>query len=255
MTVLQLYEKLCERIPTSLSAEWDNDGAACLPEPQREVRKVVIALDPAKEAIALAAEAGADVILTHHPLLFRPVKRLEAGDPTADKLLTLVRSGMALLSFHTRLDAVEGGVNDTLCRKLGISDTRPFGPEGEAIGRIGRLAKPVSPREFAAEVKEKLEAGAVQLWPAPQMVQTVAVLGGSGGDFVRAAKAAGADLFLCGEAGYHHGFDAVESGMSLLTAGHYETEQPVTQTLAAMVHAWDAEIQVEIVVGVPRICL
>lgn len=254
MTVSQLYEKLCGRIPAGLSAGWDNDGAMCLPEPGREVRSVLIALDPSAEAIRRAVETGADVILTHHPLLFHPLKRLAAGDPTADKLLALSRAGVALLSFHTRLDAVEGGVNDTLCRCLGIRDAVPFGAEGEAMGRIGQLECAVSPREFAAFAKKALGAGAVRLREADKAVKTVAVLGGSGGDFAGAAAAAGADLYLTGEAGYHCGLDAAEAGMSLLTAGHYETEQPVTHTLAAWVRGWDAGIDTEILEA-PQILL
>lgn len=232
MTQEMLYRCLEERIPAALRAAWDNDGAACLPEPDREVRRVLVALDATDAAVARAIEGGFDLLLTHHPLLFRGVKSLTPYDVVPAKLLKLARAGVAALSYHTRLDAATGGVNDVLCALLGIENAIPFGPEGEVpCGRVGNLKKPVDAADFAAVVCRLLGADAVRLAGAGQ-VQKIAVLGGEGGDFVDAARGAGADLFLSGHIGYHRMLDAAEMGLVTLEAGHYETEYPVVERLA-----------------------
>lgn len=247
MTVKELYLFLENKIPAALSAPWDNDGLACAPEPEKEVRRVLVALDPTAAAVEHAISGGFDVLLTHHPLLFRGIKALVPfGGTVPAKLLRLARAGVSAMSFHTRLDAVEGGVNDVLAKMLQLTDVVPFGPVGEVpCGRIGTLPAPVCAVELARTVKELLHAPAVAL-SGEGCVQRIALLGGEGGDYVDAARDAGADLFLSGSIGYHRMLDAPEEGLLLIEAGHYATELPVCTHLAALVHGADPTVEVEI---------
>ena len=154
MTVSQLYDILNQRIPQSLSCDWDNDGLMCCPEPDREVRRVLVCLDATAEMVEKAVAEAFDVILTHHPLVFHKLPALDPSDPVARKLIRLARAGVAVMSFHTRLDALGGGVNDALATRLGLIDAIPYGEE--SIGRVGRLPAPMPLSDFAELVKRAL---------------------------------------------------------------------------------------------------
>ena len=114
MTVYELYTALNEKIPPALSCEWDNDGMMCVPDPNRTVRRILVTLDATQAAEDAARAGNYDVILTHHPLIFKGVRHLTPDEPVSARLLRLASDGISVLSFHTRLDAVAGGVNDTL---------------------------------------------------------------------------------------------------------------------------------------------
>lgn len=245
MTVQEYYRSFCEKIPSGLSCEWDNDGLMCCPDGTREVKKVLIALDMTERVVETAIDGGYDLILSHHPLVFRGVKSLTEADGTGRKLLRLTKSGISAMSFHTRLDAVTGGVNDILSALLGLENVTVFGDEG--IGRIGTLPSPVSAKAFARRVKDVLGAPKVSLGDGGRPVSRVAVLGGSGKDDVGAAAAAGADLFVTGELAYHQLVDAPENGMSLIEAGHFYTEYPVCRRLDELVRELDPRAETTIV--------
>ena len=243
MTVREYYRCLCEKIPSGLSLEWDNDGLMCCPEPDREVRRVLVALDITEEVVDAAIRGGFDLIVSHHPLVFRGVKSLTDRDGTGRKLLRLVKSGISAMSFHTRLDAVAGGVNDVLAELLGLSDVTPFGDEG--IGRIGTVEK-TDPETFARGVKTALSAPEVKLSVGRESVLRVAVLGGSGKEDVFAAMAAGADTYVTGELAYHQLVDAPEMGINLIEAGHFYTEYPVTKRIVQLLTELDPSVETEI---------
>ena len=246
MTVYEItacFEKL---FPKETAAAWDSDGLSCCPDGARQVRRVLVALDPTRGAVDRAVAGGFDLLLTHHPLLFRPLDALTEEKTVPAKLLTLARAGVAALAYHTRLDAAKGGVNDVLADLLGVGNAVPFGPEGEIpCGRIGTLRAPVEAADFAALVKERLHAPVVRL-SGGGTVQKIALCGGEGGDFVEAARAAGADLFLSGRIGYHRMLDGAEEGIVLIEAGHYATEFPVTAYLEELVRRIDPTIKTEI---------
>ena len=247
MTVRELYAFLNEKIPPSLSCTWDNDGLMCCPDPDREVRRVLVALDITAEVVKTAIEGGYDVVVSHHPLIFSPLRAVEPSDPVARKVIDLLCGGVAAMSFHTRLDAVEGGVNDVLAEALGLCDVTPFGLDGEAIGRIGTLNKTMALAEFAALVKRATGAEQVLVSDAGRSVYRVAVLGGSGSDDVKAAERAGADTYLSGELKHNWLTDAPERGMNLVAAGHFYTENPVCARLRGLIREADGKVQVDIV--------
>jgi len=234
MTVKELYAALEERIPRELSCKWDNDGLMCCPDPEREVRRVLIALDVTAEIAERAVAERYDLILSHHPLVFRPLKAVEPSNYVAKKVIRLLCAGITVMSFHTRLDAVCGGVNDTLAAALGLENIEPFGDGDECLGRVGELKIEMTLDAFAQLVKQATGAPSVTVADAGLPVRRVALLGGSGSDEVPVAMLTGADTYLSGELGHHHLADSPERGINLVAAGHFYTENPVCQTLASM---------------------
>lgn len=240
MTVQEYYRYFCEKIPSGLSLEWDNDGLMCCPDGTREVRRILVALDITESVVDAAVKGGYDLVLSHHPLVFRGVKSLTEADGTGRKLLLLARNGISAMSFHTRLDAVAGGVNDLLAELCGVEHAEPFGDD--AIGRVGTLAEPMPAEDFARKVKAVLGAPTVKLACGNRPVSRVAVLGGSGKDDVFAALCAGADTYVTGELAYHQLVDAPELGLNLIEAGHFYTEYPVCARLEALAKELDPAV-------------
>lgn len=221
MTVRELYELLEERYPASLREEWDHDGLMCCPDPDAEVVRVLTALDVTDATIARAAEIGANVILSHHPLIFDPITAVTPEHPTGRKLLSLIGEGISVISLHTRADAAPGGVNALLATALDLYGIIPF---GNGLGRIGSLEAPETVAEFADRAAGALSSPTVLYGDAGIPVQTVAVVGGSGKSMIAAAKEAGADTLLSGRLSYETVNEARELGINLLEAGHFYTE-------------------------------
>ena len=251
MTITEFYNKLCEIIPASLSCPWDRDGLESCPEPAREVKKVLIALDVTNEIIDLAIAEGADVILSHHPLFFGGLGNINALTFDGARAVKLARHGIATMSFQTRLDALEGGVNDVLARLVGLQNTEIIGDE--RICRIGELTCELDVMDFAKELKKKLSCGAneseahIAVCPGGKAVKRVAVLGGSGGDDIKVAAAAGADTFVTGELKYHERLSASDFGMNLICAGHFFTEYPVCTVFERTVRELCPQVTAEVV--------
>ena len=235
MTIRELYTALDARFPRSLSCEWDNDGISCAPNLDAPVSGVCIALDPTEDAVETAIRAGCNVLLTHHPMLFRGLKTVDGHDTGSRKVIRLIQNGITAMSFHTRLDAADGGVNDVLAARLGLTDVEPVGddsnPAGKSIGRVGNLPEAMDAKAFAETVKSALSLPALIFAGCGKPVRRVAVLGGGGEDDIFAAVAAGADTYVTGELKYHHLCDAPYGEINLIMAGHYHTEAPVLERL------------------------
>ena len=235
MTIRDLYAALEQRLPRSLSWDWDNDGISCAPDLDAPVTGVLIALDPTEDAVEAAIEAGANVLLTHHPMLFRGLKTVDGHETGSRKVIRMIQHGITAMAFHTRLDAADGGVNDTLAACLGLTNVEPFGedgnPAGKPIGRVGDLPAEVTADEFIETVKTALNLPALVFAGCGKPVRRVAVLGGAGDDDVFAAVAAGADTYVTGELRYHQLCDAPYGEINLIMAGHYHTEAPVLKVL------------------------
>ena len=235
MDISNLWAALEMRYPRSLSCPWDNDGLMVCADPHREVKRVMFALDATEETIAEALACGADVLITHHPMLFRPLKNLHPFSVSGSRTLSAVGGGLAVMSFHTRLDAADGGVNDALAEKIGLTDMEKFGDEeSPELGRIGTLPESMTAEEFAAMVRDTLGTPSVKL-TGTQSVSRVAVVGGAGKGFIGAAMDAGADTLLTGEVDYNTVLDAASERFNVVEAGHYYTEAPVLPVLADVV--------------------
>ena len=237
MTVTELYRVLENLIPRELSCSWDNDGIMCLPDPSKEVKKVLLSLDATEGAVEYAAKNGFDAIVTHHPLIFRPIKTVSDS-----RFMSLIKNDIAVFSFHTRLDAVDGGVNTALSELLGITDTERFGDDG--LGVIGNVS-PMTDREFVLMAKERLGSPKAEAVLDGKTVTRVAVVGGDGEHYISAASSAGADLYISGRLSYNDMTDASVYGMSMAALGHFYTENPVLDKLEKMIKNVDPAVITE----------
>lgn len=222
------FTALMERIaPRELALEFDNPGLLIEPD-HAEITRVLVALDCTKAVAEEAASLGADLVLTHHPLFFHPVQKLAYSDPATAAACVLLRHGIGLYAAHTNLDAAHGGVNDTLCALLGIREAIPF---DEGVGRIGSLKEPESLGAFSKRAGILLNTHVRIAGDPEKMVTCIAIMGGSGGSAVARAAAQGADVLLTGELKHADALDAQMLGLSLVVAGHYETEAVVLEPL------------------------
>lgn len=253
--VKELYAYLSESIPTSLSCDWDNDGLMVASDGNRTVNKILLALDVSKAVIAEAKRRGCDAVISHHPLIFKPMKSVNEADPTAEIVISAVRDGIAVMSFHTRLDALRGGINDVLSEAIGVKETTDFGPVCEEIGRLGTLEDETAAKKLALHVKNVLGADAVRLTDAGKPVRKVAVLGGGGKDYVVPAARAGADVLITGEIGYNTAVIAADLGISVIEAGHYFTEAPVLAMLESLISRKFSDVAFERAVSNPTVTL
>ena len=244
MTVKELYDKLSAVISEDLCEEWDNDGIMCCPDLSSEVSRVLVTLDVTEEIVDYAISRGFDLIVSHHPLIFRPVSKINEENHISRKLIKLISNGISVFSFHTRADKVKGGVNDILARIIGLVDVSPFGEGG--LGRIGTLPQETDLDVFADGVKRALSSDCVKIADAYNPVKRVALVGGDGKDYVNAALDMGADTYLSGRISYNIMEEATDMGINLIEAGHYFTEFPVTGFFASLVSGFDANVTVEI---------
>ena len=245
MNVKEFYKSLSEYFPEDLREAWDNDGIMCCADSSIEIENVLITLDVTEEIVDYAIENGFDLIVSHHPLIFKPISSLTEDSHVARKVIKLISNNISVFSFHTRADKVVGGVNDQLCDLIGLFDTHPFGEGG--IGRIGRIDEECSLEDFVYRLKDQLGLQGVLVSDGYNRVSTIAVLGGDGKDFVKAAIDAGADTYISGRISYNMMEEAAEMGINLIEAGHYFTEFPVTSFFSNILNRLDPQIYVEII--------
>ncbi|MBR0232308.1 MAG: Nif3-like dinuclear metal center hexameric protein [Clostridia bacterium] len=231
MNVYELSAALDERIPLSLREEWDTDGLMVAPDGKKEIKKALIALDATSPALEYAVKTGADAVITHHPLVFDPLKRLCEDDAAGKRVIFCVRNGVSVLSYHTRLDSAEGGVNDRLAEALGLKNTRAFLP----FGRVGDTAREYGFGEFRAMCEQALGETAFACVKKRESIKKAAVVSGGGKHFVRDAFLAGADVYVTGEADHAALIEAAEYGMNMLCLTHHATERVVLPALARFV--------------------
>ncbi len=229
VTVKEIANLLDELIPQHLAEDWDNVGLL-LGRKNKQVKRIMLALDLTKDVVEQAVTKKADMIITHHPAIFKKLRRVVDSDWQQELILTLAEKGIAVYSAHTNLDCVSAGVNDVLAKLLKLEDIDALDSES-GLGRIG-IAKATSLEEFAKQVKNVLKADYVTIGDAGKTVQRVAVCGGAGSDLIEIALAKGADTLVTGDVKYHSAQQAVFSGLNIIDAGHQPTELPVLDKLA-----------------------
>lgn len=239
MKVTQLYEYFDKIIPCELCEDWDNDGRMLISS-DKEIKNVLVALDVTPEVAEVAINGGYDLIVTHHPLIFKPLRGIV--DPM---LVSLIKAEVSVFSFHTRLDTVEGGVNDCLAAALGLKNVRPFCE----MGRVGDIDETIYD-EFLEKVKSVLGCDNINYVIGNKTIKRVAVLGGGGKDFW--AEAAGvADAYITGEMSYNTMLDAHKSGLTVIEAGHFYTEFPVCERICDLLLDADDSLNVDIMKHYP----
>lgn len=223
-TVSEIEQALFELAPRECAQDWDNVGFL-VGRRDREVRKVLAAMDITEDVIDEAVRWGADLIVTHHPVIFHGQKSVTDRDVTGNRVLRLLEGGLSAICMHTNLDCAEGGVNDILAQTLGVQNPERFTNEG--VGRCGWLAGPMALPEFVRLVSRALGCNGVRYADAGKPVHRVAVGGGACGEFEDAAIYAGCDTFVTSDLSYHQFVDAKAKGINLIDAGHFPTEDPV----------------------------
>jgi dinuclear metal center YbgI/SA1388 family protein len=255
----KVLDALDARYDPALAESWDAVGLVC-GDPEEQVGSVLFAVDPTAAVVDEVVRTGAQLLVTHHPLFLTPVHGVPADDARGRLVHRLVRAGSALFVAHTNADrAPRYGVNDALAAALGLEDAVPLQPSAEdpraGLGRIGRLAEPMTLRRFAEHAAAALPttAGGVRAAGDPdRRIATVAVCGGSGGSLLGAAAAAGADVLLTSDLKHHPVSDAREvPGPALCDVAHYASEWPWLP-VAADVLRRDLEGAVEVAVAAPR---
>lgn len=229
-TVTHIYDAIDRLAPFWLTMDFDNTGIL-IGDRNREVSCALLALDCTPAVVEQARQLDAQLIITHHPVIFHPLKRVNEDAV----VYQLIRSDIAVISAHTNLDIAQGGVNDALVNAIGLRDCRGLEllneQTGAWLGRIGTLPEPLSPEAFAAHVKSCINAASVKFAAAPRAIHTVALCSGSGADCLDAAISAGADALLTSEVKQHEYLAATAAGISIFDAGHFDTEDIVIEPL------------------------
>lgn len=236
-TVREIERALYELAPRELAMEWDNVGLL-VGSPDREVGRVLVALDVTESAAAEAADLGAELIIAHHPVMncaWAPVQTLRDDTPQGSLLTTLVRRNLSAICMHTNLDAAQRGVNDLLAKALHLADPVPLHESG--IGRHGFLPEPMALPEFVRFVSQTLGCNGVRYAGTGRPVSHVAVGGGACGDFENDAIAAGCDTFVTSDLSYHQFLDAAGKGITLIDAGHFPTEDLICGEIVSYLSA------------------
>ena len=228
--VIEILERLA---PPSLACEWDNPGLLA-GRSDKEVETVFLALDADDEAIAQAVRAGADMIITHHPLIFKPLKKVNDQDFISRRILRLIREDISYYAMHTNFDAAPGCMGDLAGERLGLQKTRVLEPMGTmadgteyGIGVFGLLERVRTLKETAEFVKEAFGLPFVTVFgetQIPRRIRSAAVCPGAGGSTMKEALNSGADVYITGDISHHEGIDAVACGMAVIDAGHYGIE-------------------------------
>ena len=234
-----------ERIaPASLKMEWDNVGLLCGSR-TAPVNTVLVALDPFENVCREAANVGANLIVTHHPLIFQPQRAITDDTGVGSSILFLASHGISAVNAHTNLDCAPGGVNDVLAQTLELQDIQVIGPDGAGLLRWGTV-QTQSLEQFLAHVKAKLGCPGLRYVSGGKPVCKVAVGGGACAGELRDAANAGCDTFVTADVKYNQFWDAKELGINLIDAGHFYTENPVVAVLTEKIAAAFPEITVKI---------
>lgn len=247
-TVAEIHKFLQTLAPESMAMDWDHVGLLC-GRSDREVTRLLVALDPFAAVCQEAKEEGCQLLVTHHPAIWK-LDRVNDATQTGKNLLFLIENGISALNAHTNLDVAPGGVNDILAARLGLDDVSVIDPVGtDAMGREygllrrGRIApEPVA--QFVCRVKEALGCDGLRYVAGSRPVARVAVGGGSCSDSLFRVAELGCDAFVTADCKYNAFADAADLGLTLIDAGHFQTENPVCAVLAGKIQAAFPEIQV-----------
>lgn len=227
MTVLDINNFINNIAPFQLSESWDNCGIL-IGDVEKQVEKCCFCLDITEDIVNEVIKNKVDLIVTHHPLIFSGLKNI-LSDNLAYKL---IQNDIAVISAHTNLDKALNGINDVLIKKINLKPLviDDINLENSFI-RVGKLEKELSPLEFAELVKQNLNCGCVRLIEGENKIEKVAVVSGSGGDFLNDVINLDVDAFVTGDVKHNILIDALNNGITLIDAGHFETENIIFEDL------------------------
>ena len=251
--VLNLLESVS---PAGLAEPWDNSGLQ-VGSPSQEVGAIFLSLDPTLKALQRAIDAHAQMLLTHHPLIFKPISHINVQSFPGDIIVKAIKNDVAIACAHTNLDASIGGVNDILADLLGLEHVEVlkenFDAEGPVgIGRIGDLKNPLPLDSVLREISRIFRLDHLKVVGGKDVsVRRLAVVGGSGGSFLAEAYEKGADLFLTGDITHHVALDAENLGLVLVDGGHFSLENAAFRIFGAHLQKlfkakkWDVSVKMD----------
>ena len=251
-SVAEIRDYFDQYAPSYMKLDFDNVGMLvgfC----EAEVTRAIVALDITDEVIDEAVDCGAQLIVSHHPLLFEAIKRVTDDDTKGKKIIKLIQNGISAICLHTNMDTAEGGVNDQLMAALGgvvtgLLDPHGAHPDGRPYGvsRLGRLPEPMPFDAFLQRTKERLQTKGLRYVDGGKPVENIACCGGAGGGDMLKAYAAGCDTYVTADLKYDHFLLAKELGLNLIDADHFCTENVVVPHLKQLLEQGFPEINVSI---------
>lgn len=248
--IVNEIDKIC---PFSLQEEWDHSGVQ-IGDGEAEIHKILMAFDFTEEILAEAIAGEYDLVIIHHPFFFQPLYSVDLQTSKGRMVAGLIKHDIALIACHTNLDKIGGfGVNAVLGNTLGLTGCRTFMAEesGVGFGMIGTLPEAMPFAEFAQAAKERLRLDSVRtVGNEKDAVRTVAVMGGSGFDFMADAINQGADVYLSSDFKYHDGQRAAETGLKLIDCSHFGTEVPVVRVFAEKLKNILTDVEIDIATGI-----
>ncbi len=254
MKCWEVIEKCRELAPESLACDWDNPGFQA-GRSDKEVRRILLAVDVTDEVIDEAVRKKAGMIITHHPLIFHGIRKVSDRDFVGKRILRMIQADISYYAMHTNFDAAPGCMGDAAAERLSLTgcaildpmgtmaDGRPYG-----IGAYGKLPREMTLRETAEFVKERFGIPQVQVFgdlSSDRKMRTAAICPGSGGSDIANAVRSGAEVYVTGDISHHQGLDALEQGLSVIDAGHYGIEHifmPVMKAYLEKVLPGEVEI-------------
>ena len=227
-----IMEELDRLAPSSYACDWDNPGLLA-GRTDKEVNKILVAVDVNTEVVEQAIREGVDMVVTHHPLVFRALKKINDQNFISRRIVKLIQADISYFAMHTNFDCAPGCMADLAAERIGLLDGQPLEVMGEAdgtpigIGKVGTLKKKMTVGELALMVKQVFGLPHVVVYGMEQMTESVsrvAISPGAGGSMIEHGLAAGAEVIITGDIGHHDGQDAVENHMAVIDAGHYGLE-------------------------------
>ena len=235
MKVKDIIRVIEEFAPLSLQEGWDNSGL-CIGSPEDVVSSVLLGLDCTPELVDEAIACGADMIVTHHPLIFSGLKKISPDNPVGESVIKAIKAGISIYAAHTSADKVIAGVSGAMAARLGLEDVQILDEDGEGtgLGVVGNLPEPLSSEEAVKLVKKSFGLKAMRASkPVDGKISRVAMCGGSGGSLIGTAMKSGAQLYISGDISYHNFF--TREGFMIMDIGHYESEIEIVDILFSLI--------------------
>lgn len=232
MKCRDIIEKLNELAPEAIACGWDNPGLLA-GRFEKEVERIYVALDATDQVIKEAENSRADMLITHHPLIFHALKQINDGDFIGRRIIRLIQADIACYAMHTNFDSAPGCMADLAAERIGLTGAKVLEQEGEwegrvyGIGKVGCLEHPMTLNELAEQVKRKFSLPFVRVYgdlKSKEKLSLCAVSPGSGRSMISSARSADAQVLITGDIGHHEGIDSTAEGMAVIDAGHYGLE-------------------------------
>ena len=253
MLCSEIVSILDKQSPPEYALDWDNVGLL-VGRKNKEVKKLLLVVDAKREVCEYAVENGFDMIVSHHPMIFKSVKKINDGSVLGEKILSLAEAGVCYYAMHTNFDT-KGGMGKEAAKILGLKNMEVLEEtlNGEGIGEVGIADKVYSLYEYAQLVKEKFDLNNVMIYGNKEAkIEKIAICPGSGKSVIGEAVSKNADCLITGDIGHHDGIDAVEAGLTIIDASHYGIEKIFMTYMYNYLKDFLTDVDMEILdVGVP----